>query len=75
MKKYKLKKNKWTLRVLPLLILSMGVLVALGFIFPSGTGFSCDELDNIQRKDFGSLDSELSKAWNTCIITGYVPKP
>lgn len=75
MKKYGLKKNKWTLRVLPLLLLSMGVLVALGFIFPSDAGFSCEEIDNIQRKDFGTLDPELSKAWNACIIKGYVPKP
>lgn len=75
MKKYRVKKNKWTMRVLPILCLSMVVLVALGFIFPANTGFTCEEIDRIQQKDFGNMDDGLSSAWNDCVTMGYVPKP
>lgn len=79
MKRYGLKKNNWTMKVLPISCVIFLGLLGLGAILPADTQYNCDILDTIMNKDFESKDDAsdpaLVQAWNDCLEKGFVPKP
>ena len=72
MKKYRLKKNNWTMKVLPILCIVFVSLVVLGIITQNQDQSDCETLGKIFNQDFeGDLTSDpmLKQAWIDCNTT------
>lgn len=72
MTKYRIKKNNWTMKVLPILCILFVSLVILGLITQNQDQYDCETLDKIFKQDFeGSISSDpaLKQAWEDCKTT------
>ena len=68
----RLKKNNWTLKVLPVLCILFVSLVTLGIITSNQDQYDCETLGKIFEQDFeGSevSDPVLKQAYNDCLTT------
>ena len=72
MKKYSLKKNNWTMKVLPVLCILFASLIILGIVTQNPDPYDCETLGKIFESDFeGDLASDplLKQAWFDCLTT------
>lgn len=72
MKNYRLKKNNWTMKVLPVLCILFVSLITLGIITQNQDQYDCETLGKIFNQDFEgeqASDPALRQAYDDCLTT------